>query len=81
MIKYRPGKKNIVADVLSRKESPYVDNGQQFIMLPKDCLKEGVYPTYLAPIHSKEAEMVGIVKRIKQANRQSLELDKFRQKA
>lgn len=50
-------------------------------MLPKDCLKEGVYPTHLAPIHSEEAEMVGIIERIKQANRQSLELDEFRQKA
>ncbi|KAL2695017.1 hypothetical protein AAEP93_007409 [Penicillium crustosum] len=81
VIRYRPGKKNIVADVLSRKESPCVDNGRQFVMLPKDCLEEGVYPTHLAPIHSEEAEMVGIVERIKQANRQSLELDEFRQKA
>ncbi|KAG0160400.1 hypothetical protein PDIDSM_7929 [Penicillium digitatum] len=79
VIKYRPGKKNIIADVLSRKESPCVDNGRQFVMLSKDCLEEGVYPTHLAPIHSEETETIGVVERIKEANRQSSELDEFRQ--
>lgn len=65
MIKYCPGKKNIVTNVLSQKESPYIDNGRQFMILPKDCLKEGVYLTYLAPIYSEEVEIIGIIKRIK----------------
>ena len=35
------------------------------MILLKDYLKKEVYLTYLAPIHSKEAEIVGIVKQIK----------------
>lgn len=39
------------------------------MMLPKDYLKEGVYLTYLAPIHLEETETIGIVERIKEASR------------
>jgi hypothetical protein len=46
-------------------------------MLPKDNL-EGVYLTYLAPIHLEETATIEIVKRIKEANCWSSDLDKFR---
>ena len=49
-------------------------------MLPKDNL-EGVYLTYLAPIHLEETATIEIVKRIKEANCWSSDLDKFRQMA
>ncbi|CRL31343.1 RNA-directed DNA polymerase (reverse transcriptase) [Penicillium camemberti] len=77
VIKYRPGKKNIVADVLSRKDSPCTDNGRQFTLLPKDCLEEGVYPVDLNPIDVEQSE--NVIERVKQANRQSTELEEFRQ--
>ncbi|KAI1828762.1 hypothetical protein DTO006G1_9961 [Penicillium roqueforti] len=76
IIKYRPGKKNIIADVLSRKELPCTDQGRQFTMLPEECLEKGVRPVELLPIEPEDPE---IANRVKQANQQNAELEPFRQ--
>ena len=78
VIKYRPGKKNIIADVLSRKDTPCVDEGRYLTMLPSDCLEDGVYPQ-IAPVDTLAPDE--IVERVKFLNRTSSELDSFRQMA
>ena len=44
VIKYRPGKRNIIADVLSRKESPCTDVSRHLVLLPKECFGEETKP-------------------------------------
>ena len=50
-------------------------------MLPKAYLDKGVLPTRLAPIILEDTveETAEIVERVKESNRQSSELDEFRQ--
>ena len=71
MIKYRPGKRNIITDALSRKETPYIDKSRKIIILPKAYLDKGVLPTHLAPITPEDTvkETAEIVKRVKESNR------------
>jgi transposase InsO family protein len=43
-IRYRPGKQNLLADVLSRKDRPCIDEGRTLTLLPTSCLEDGVLP-------------------------------------
>ena len=58
-----------------------MDESRKITMLPKACLDKGVLPTRLAPITPEDTveETAEIVERVKESNRQSSELDKFRQ--
>ncbi|KAJ5135347.1 retrovirus polyprotein [Penicillium bovifimosum] len=57
MIKYRPGKKNIIADVLSRKDAPCLDDSRQAVLLPEPCFESpgrdpGADPVQISPLSS-----------------------------
>ena len=47
-IKYRPRKQNVLADMLSRKERPCMDEGRTLTLLPESCLEKGVLPSPIA---------------------------------
>ena len=92
MIKYRPGKRNIIADVLSRKESPCTDVSRQLTLLPKECFGGELQPTQSAEVSPLHVEIVPplsieqvqdpeITERAQLANRQSPELEELRQLA
>ncbi|KAI3220470.1 hypothetical protein DTO012A9_10171 [Penicillium roqueforti] len=97
VIKYRPGKRNIIADVLSRKESPCTDVSRHLTLLPKECFgeetksipeiemsplqTESVQDTEPPPLPVETTQNLDITERVQLANRQSPELEAFRQTA
>lgn len=85
LIRFRPGKHNALADILSRKDEPVnISMERTQILLPRGCLEEGVHPdedqdtTMLAPIEQGSEE---IINRVLLANRQHQSLNDLRRKA
>lgn len=82
LIKYRPGRRNTLADALSRKETSPEENQMQ-VLLPRDCLDQGVHPDdqamSIAPIAQEVKETV--VPRVLTANRNHESLEEWRQEA
>jgi hypothetical protein len=76
-IKYRPGKQNVLANMLSRKDRPCMDEGRTFTLLPSHVLEEGIRSsTQVAPLQPQD-----IVERVKTLNRLHPSLAKDRQLA
>ncbi|KAJ5134995.1 retrovirus polyprotein [Penicillium bovifimosum] len=90
MIKYRPGKKNIIADVLSRKDAPCLDDSRQAVLLPESCFEDpgrdpDADPVQISPLSNEIAgngpDGSSIVERVKHANRNDQSLNEFREMA
>ena len=72
MIKYQPGKRNVITDVLLRKEILYIDKSHKITILLKIYLDKGVLLAYLVPMTLEEPvleELAEIVNRVKESNR------------
>jgi hypothetical protein len=75
MIRYRPGKKNVVVDVLSRKDTPYQDTSRQFVLLPESYFESLSTLTQVALLQVTDL----IIDRVKHANKTSSELEEYRE--
>jgi hypothetical protein len=83
LIRFRSGKKNALADTLSRKDECEDISGERLqTLLPRDCLEEGVHPddreAMMAPI---EGPGEGIIERVLQVNRHHESLEENRRQA
>jgi hypothetical protein len=75
-IQYRSGKKNVLADVLSRKDISQKGQREEFVLLPKQYWEP---KCLIAPVTVNEE--LNLIDRIKQANRTHESLEEFRQEA
>jgi hypothetical protein len=67
----------VLADILSRKDRLYIDEGRTLTLLPSHILEDGIaLPTQVAPLQPQ-----GIVERVKISNRLHPSLVEDRQKA
>jgi hypothetical protein len=84
-IRYRPGRKNAVADALSRKERPKNQRTEQ-ILLSREVLEQGVYlgdsePDLLEAIALSPISISPVMDRILSANRTNETLREQRDQA
>ncbi|KAL1979106.1 hypothetical protein VTN96DRAFT_6844 [Rasamsonia emersonii] len=88
LIRYRPGKRNTLADALSRQEGLIEGQLQEResyrtrVLLKPEWLEEGVLPEEIAAANLSPVEQpLHIVDRVLQANRESPTLEDFRERA
>ncbi|OQD77693.1 hypothetical protein PENDEC_c002G06769 [Penicillium decumbens] len=93
LIRYFAGKRNIIADTLSRKD-PSTQDGHNQVLLPRECLEQGVHPDdhqsptpTIAPMttaldsETPETLTTGVIARVLDANRTHSSLEEYRNRA